>query len=530
MKKRLLSLLLALTLTFVLLPPAALALNCVEIVPPKYDGISEFYEGLAVVKLNNKWGFIDKTGEEILPLIYDEASPFSDGLAVVRQGEKLFVIDKSGKEIFPIHYEAISSMGFREGLVVVKKDGKCGYMDKTGKLVIPATFSWAADFSEGLAQIEQNGKYGFIDKYGKVVIPATFYEAYKFSQGVAQIRYSFIGPYGLIDKSGKVLVSPKYEEIREFSEDMAAVRLENDHWGYIDKAGKEVISPVYNFVGDFSEGLAAVRLEDGSYSYIDKTGKAILQHLSWAGDFSGGLALVKQGDNYGFIDTSGMTQLLPNEPNDYRNVNSLSGGLAVFESWGMEYGLIDQYGNEVISPHYSHVENFSGGVVRVESFDDKFGLLALTAEPLSAIPTTSKVLVNGEEQAFDAYTINGNNYIKLRDIAMILSGTDKQINVTWDSEKEAVNLISNAAYTPVGGELTKSNGKTKTADWNTSKIYLDGKQIAMTACSIGGNNYFKLRDLGMQFDFYVGWDGSVGTVTIDTTAGYDWPISPGMGG
>lgn len=140
--------------------------------------------------------------------------------------------------------------------------------------------------------------------------------------------------------------------------------------------------------------------------------------------------------------------------------------------------------------------------------------------PQTAAPTTSKVLVNGKAVSFDAYKISGNNYFKLRDIAKVLSGTDKQFEVTWDSAKNAINLISGQSYTPVGGELATGSGANQQAVLNTSTVYLDGKQIALTAYTIKGNNYFKLRDLGQSFDFGVGWDGANNTVTIDTNTGY----------
>lgn len=143
-----------------------------------------------------------------------------------------------------------------------------------------------------------------------------------------------------------------------------------------------------------------------------------------------------------------------------------------------------------------------------------------THKTITAKPTASKVLVDGKEIAFDAYEINGNNYFKLRDISSVLNGTSKQFEVSWDNEKQAINLLSSKAYTAVGGELAKGDGSNKAATPNTSKIYLDGKEISLTAYTINDNNYFKLRDLGQTFDFGVGWDGAANTVTIDTSAGY----------
>lgn len=139
---------------------------------------------------------------------------------------------------------------------------------------------------------------------------------------------------------------------------------------------------------------------------------------------------------------------------------------------------------------------------------------------ITANPTSSKVLVNGKAVTFEAYTINGNNYFKLRDIAQAVNKTEKNFEVKWDSKNNAIKLISNTPYTPVGGELAKGDGKAKVANPTTSKIYKDGKEISLTAYTINGNNYFKLRDIAKAFNIGVFWDGKTNTITIDTSRDY----------
>jgi len=159
-------------------------------------------------------------------------------------------------------------------------------------------------------------------------------------------------------------------------------------------------------------------------------------------------------------------------------------------------------------------------------FDDggEYNKITLTinvfVKPATANPTSHKVFVNGEETAFDAYNIDGNNYFKLRDLANVLSGTEKQFEVGWDAATNAVTLTSGKAYTKVGGEMTGKGSGNQTAVPTTSKIYLDGKEIQFTAYNIGGSNYFKLRDVGQAFDFGVDWDGAKNTIIIDTKKGY----------
>lgn len=141
-------------------------------------------------------------------------------------------------------------------------------------------------------------------------------------------------------------------------------------------------------------------------------------------------------------------------------------------------------------------------------------------DKITATPTASKVLVNGAAVEFDAYTINGNNYFKLRDVAKIISGSEKQFEVTWNGEKNAIELKSGLPYTVVGGEMAKGDGTSKNATLNSSTVYKDGVVVELTAYTINGNNYFKLRDLGESFDFNVSWDGANNCIVINTAEGY----------
>ncbi|HYF77600.1 MAG TPA: hypothetical protein VD973_10740 [Symbiobacteriaceae bacterium] len=142
-------------------------------------------------------------------------------------------------------------------------------------------------------------------------------------------------------------------------------------------------------------------------------------------------------------------------------------------------------------------------------------------EEIWAVPTSAKVLVNGEAVAFGAYQINGNNYFKLRDLAMALSGTEKQFEVTWDGEKNAINLLTGRSYTSVGGELAVAeNPQPQVATPTASKIYLNGEEVPFAAYTIGGNNYFKLRDIGKAMDFGITWDASANRIGIDSKSSY----------
>ena len=140
---------------------------------------------------------------------------------------------------------------------------------------------------------------------------------------------------------------------------------------------------------------------------------------------------------------------------------------------------------------------------------------------IQAQTNNSIVMINGERMAFEAYTIDGYNYFKLRDLAMALNGSEKRFDVTWDGTKHAINLLTNQPYSVAGGELvTSGQTQPQNAIAATSKLYIDGNEITLTAYTINNYTYFKLRDVGQAINFGVSWDGSANTVRIDTASDY----------
>lgn len=134
------------------------------LIPAKYDHSWPFREGLAHVRLNGKFGFVDKSGNEIIPLKYDMTDFFSEGLTIVELNGKYGFIDKTGKVVIPFIYDG--GFTFKDGLAVVELDGKFGYIDKTGKEIIPLKYDWAWSFSDGKAKVKLNGEEFYIDKNG----------------------------------------------------------------------------------------------------------------------------------------------------------------------------------------------------------------------------------------------------------------------------------------------------------------------------------------------------------------------------
>ena len=97
-------------------------------VKPIYEYIDVFYNGLAIVKKDGKWGMINKLGKEIVEPQYDYINPYSCGFARI------------------------------------VKDGKVGFLDNNFKEAISPSFTHAYPFKDGLALVD---KSYYIDTFGK---------------------------------------------------------------------------------------------------------------------------------------------------------------------------------------------------------------------------------------------------------------------------------------------------------------------------------------------------------------------------
>jgi hypothetical protein len=193
-----------------------------------------------------------------------------------------------------------SGGAFHEGLVAVKDDQGYRYMDPSGAIIFRTDAWLTRDFSEGLAPASRDAKSAH---------------------------------WGFIDRTGRFAIAPQYDGVDSFSEGLARVSVSSEvgSTGYVDRRGNFEIPARLSYGSSFHEGLAAViiggpcRITNGGscarsefkptqpdatydcrYSFIDKSGKPVSDlRFDDAQDFSEGLAPVRIGQAWGYIDRSG---------------------------------------------------------------------------------------------------------------------------------------------------------------------------------------------------------------------------------
>ena len=329
------------------------------VIEPKWGGADDFSEGLAKVATYDshyKEGYIDTTGKIAIPLEFDQASDFENGLALVGVGKfglhgsgdhRFGFIDKKGNWVIKPIYRDL--YGFSDGLAAAKNDeGKWGFIDITGKVVIVFQFEIGSFFSEGLARMysKDKSRYGYIGSSGKWIIEPLFTEASSFTDGVTivKLRGVLSNPYPL----GMTSISGDEDNDRQFL--------------IIDKSGKTIFTFANNVlsVNGFSEGLAAVEVKGTKdpplTGFIDKTGKFVLEpKYAFVDSFKEGFAQFLLDGKWAFLDKQGKVVF----STDYQVSYGFKNGLAFMEKVGPagysdyknnKYGYIDKTGKVIWQP------------------------------------------------------------------------------------------------------------------------------------------------------------------------------------
>lgn len=288
------------------------------VIEPRFTAWRDFSEGLAFT-YGEQDGFIDTRGKMVFPFAH--GMDFMNGLAAVRVDDRWGFIDRKGHMAIQPQWDGVSA--FVEGFACVWRGDRAGFINETGTLVVPITFAGLAQFSGGLAvaRAAPNGLWGFIDKSGAFAIAPQYTEAHSFSEGLARVQIRQLtpdgqstSPWGFIDGTGTMVIPARFQgdysaptqsapgrSAMDFSEGLAMFCDELQtpkggilqRCGYLDKTGKEVIPAQWHMAWPFSEGLAAVEGENLLWGYIDKKGTLVIPYqFDGAGEFRGGLAEV----------------------------------------------------------------------------------------------------------------------------------------------------------------------------------------------------------------------------------------------
>lgn len=396
-----------------------------EVVPARFGPASfsyqwDFVDGLALVKINGKFGYIFRDGTLALEPVYEYACRFLGGAAQVKIDGKSRFVDKSGQYVGGSFDFICNSMFYSDADIAEAKNGmKWGFINCRGEFVIEPRFDEIRSISGG-GTIAQEGDWAcFVNRAGRIIFES---------------RFSDIDPLKISDvkdcdeEGGVIIVEPSPTEklivdfngmevfrwnpmrtaVSHFFEGVSLVRSFKDgrnvpNWDeetlemsdlafFIDKHGKRITGEDSRAIGHFQDGRGIIEC-NGMQGYIDNTGSHVteIQYLD-ACPFMEGYALVlNQNLEWKWIDKTG---LYIDEPQfkdsgdlpfigvlfdgkvweQGHDAESFRDGLCRFRAEG-KYGYVDTRCRTAIPPTFEDARSFANGVAAVKDGQGKWGYI-----------------------------------------------------------------------------------------------------------------------------------------------------------
>lgn len=315
------------------------------VVEPVYDSAEEMAHGLGLVQSGDHYGLVDQSGKIVLPVEFDTIYPQRNGWVQATKNKTEFLYNAQGELLLQLPGALYWYVPEEDGVIRVKMKSGWGALNLKGEVVIPFEFASLGPCRNGWLSFYENGKWGWLDKQGRVAVSPQHLEVGVWSEKYWWSRNE--NGYTLHDYDCKVL-HQGWLKILEPANDMAAVKTP-DGWKYIDENFNTLLQlpPLYEWVGYFHEGLAAVKQGD-AWGFIDASGREVIRPAyQKATDFREGLAAVELNELWGFIDVNGSMVIPP----QYRSAASFHNGQAwVRDAW-CEW-RIDKQGNDVTERKY----------------------------------------------------------------------------------------------------------------------------------------------------------------------------------
>lgn len=142
------------------------------------------------------------------------------------------------------------------------------------------------------------------------------------------------------------------------------------------------------------------------------------------------------------------------------------------------------------------------------------------AKEMKAVKSSQKITLDKEAVEVAAYNIAGSNYLKLRDVAAIMSGKKKQFNIDYNAERKLIVVETGKPYTKLESDLKPIKEASAKAILSEKAIILNGDDEDIDTAFINETNYVKLRDIAKIANFYVGYDEASQTVILKSDEAY----------
>jgi hypothetical protein len=302
-----------------------------------------------------KCGAVNRDGTYAVAPAYARVEPFFEGRAVVRArdgyGYLFGYVDDTGRVITEPLFAVADR--FSHGFAQIDVEGKSALIDYEGHVVLRPRFGFIVPFTDEVFWATEQRDVRQGNNGEQQFLFDTLPLSVKVGNGPERSSTSIMpkGPWGLVDRSGAWIRRPEFPAVRVFNDADAHFMWVKTGvgWGLMRPDLSWQVEPRFREVRRIANGLAAVE-RNGRWGFVDEIGRVVIEpNFDDARNFWGPYAPARRGKLFGLINRTGAWALEPK----YDAI--FAGGILIPKSWwnvtiGDKFGLLDDSLREVISP------------------------------------------------------------------------------------------------------------------------------------------------------------------------------------
>lgn len=127
-----------------------------------------------------------------------------------------------------------------------------------------------------------------------------------------------------------------------------------------------------------------------------------------------------------------------------------------------------------------------------------------------------KFVLNGNHVTLNAYTANGKNYVCLKNLAEILSGTEAKFSVGWDETNNTIIITSGES--DIVSSSKESFPKIAGAKLYSDNLLVNGKSVKISGYVINESYYLNINELASVIGLDITYNNSLVYLTTKGTA------------
>lgn len=212
----------------------------------KIEVISEYKQGVAIVKKNNLFGAIMVGGKEIIKPIYEKLSDFDCGYA---------------KASYTIHINGVEKQEERS----INMSGQICVMHNENEVYLPEEYDWGMDFDGNLCVVIKNGLYGVIDSNFNTILDCSYTHFDSYINGYA--TFEGTEKTVMIDTEGRICYC--LENIYTDGYKIISSLTDGKFYGLLNEKNNLVLPVKYDNLNRLKCGLLVSKTDNQQYSFIN---------------------------------------------------------------------------------------------------------------------------------------------------------------------------------------------------------------------------------------------------------------------